>query len=233
LLLLLDDDVELEADCVANLVRALGRHDDIVGACADLNNHAWPMPTRAWRLYLKYVLGLKEGAWQGRVLGPLLRFGYAPAPSDDAPMEWLGTGNTLIRRSAYNRAGGFSDFFLHRSTINEDVDLGLKLSKLGRLVFCPSARLSHFHAAGGRVSTAIAAEDDLYNRYLVIRRTMGKSAVAATGLVLLYIAVETASNVVGASLRLRGNGLWSRFSGRLRALSRIVTVQFRQTFVRT
>ena len=40
-------------------------------------------------------------------------------------MEWLGSGNSLIRRDAHDRAGGFSNFFLHRTTVNEDVDLGI------------------------------------------------------------------------------------------------------------
>lgn len=221
-LLLLDDDVALEPDCVEQLVGALTTDASVVGAFADFNNQSWPMPTRAWRFYLRYVLRMKDGSWQGHVVGPLLRFGYSPAPTEVSPIDWLGTCNTLIRRSAYDRAGGFSDFFLHRSTINEDVDLGLKMSRFGTIVFCPSARMSHFHAPGGRVSPVMAAEDDFYNRYLVMRRTQGRSRLGAVAQVCLFLAIETASNIGGAVIRFRGNGVRARLAGRLKGLFRIL-----------
>ncbi len=224
-LLLLDDDVVLESDCVEQLLRALADDALIVGAVADYNNQSWPMPTRAWRFYLKFALGMEEGSWQGHVVGPLLRFGYNPPPSHPTPIAWLSTCNTLIRRSAYDQAGGFSDFFLHRSTINEDVDLGLKIAKVGTIVFCPAARLGHFHAPGGRVSRAVAAEDDLYNRYFILRKTQNLPARKAFGLVVLYLAVETASNLGGCLRRGRSNGFGPRLGGRLRALARILNGQ--------
>ena len=74
-------------------------------------------------------------------------------------MQWLSTNNSMIRRCVYHEAGGFSNFFLHRCTINEDIDLGLKISKFGQIVFCPDARMGHFHDPVGRVSAKIAAED--------------------------------------------------------------------------
>jgi GT2 family glycosyltransferase len=225
-LLLLDDDVVLEPDCVEQLAAALTNDARSVGAFADFNNQSWPQPTRAWRFYMRYLLGMAEGSWQGKVVGPLLRFGYDPVPRQVSPIEWLGTCNTMIRRSAYDRAGGFSDFFLHRCTINEDVDLGLKMSRVGVIVFCPAARMGHFHAPGGRVSPAVAAEDDLYNRYLVMRRTQARSAPAAFALVALYFVIETSSNLGGAVLRLRGGGFGARLGGRLRALTRILTLPF-------
>jgi len=224
-LLLLDDDVVLEPDCVEQLVTALASRPGVVGAFADFNNQSWAMPTRAWHFYLRHVLGMGEGAWQGRVVGPLLRFGYNPAPAEIRPIEWLGTCNTMIRRSAYDQVGGFSDFFLHRCTMNEDVDLGLKMSTVGSIVFCPAARMGHFHAPGGRVSPAVAAEDDLYNRYQVMRQTQRRPALTAFFLAVLYFSVETVSNLGGAVLRRRSNGLGARSWGRLRALARIIAGQ--------
>lgn len=222
LLLLLDDDVVLEPQCVEAMARQIAA-PGIVAVTADFNNQEWSSPTTLWRWYLRWWHGLREGDWQGRVIGPLLRFGYRPSPAGPAPMEWLGSGNSLVRREAYDRAGGFSDFFLHRSTINEDVDLGLKLARVGRIVLCPSARLAHMHAPGGRVSPAVAAEDDLYNRYLILRRTQGASGGQAFALAVLYFTVETASNLLGCLLRLRTNGIGTRTAGRLRALARMVT----------
>jgi GT2 family glycosyltransferase len=90
-------------------------------------------------------------------------------------MEWLGAGHTLLRRAAYERAGGFSEFFLHRSTMNEDVDLGLKLGRVGRILLCPAARMAHMQEPDGRASVRIVAEDDLYNRYCILRHTQRRS----------------------------------------------------------
>lgn len=221
LLLLLDDDVVLEPDCVASMVEAIVT-PGVVAVTADFSNQPWSGPTALWRWCLRYLYGFQEGEWQGKVVGPLLRFGYRPSPAGPMPMQWLGAGNSLVRRDAYERAGGFSDFFLHRCTMNEDVDLGLKLGRIGIILLSPAARMAHMHAPGGRVPAAIAAEDDLYNRYLILRHTLGRSAVHAFALVSFYFIVETAGNLGGSLRRSRGAGFVDRFSGRVRALARIL-----------
>jgi GT2 family glycosyltransferase len=220
-LLLLDDDVVLEPDCLEQLLATVCADDTVVGVVADFNNQSWPRPTRPWRWYLRWGLGMAEGSWQGRVVGPLLRYGHYSRPPAPVAMDWLGSGNSLIRRDAYERAGGFSDFFLHRSTINEDVDLGLKLGRQGTILFCPSARLAHMHAPGGRASARTLAEDDLYNRYVILRRTVGHSAPRAFVLILIYFAIETASGFVASIRQLRVTGFVSRLAGRLSAILRI------------
>jgi GT2 family glycosyltransferase len=222
LLLLLDDDVELEPLCVEEMVKALATHPNVVAVMADFNNQEWPMPTQAWRLYLRFVHGIKEGEWQGRVIGPLLRYGYNPTPKDVSPIEWLGTCNSLICRNAFERAGGFSSFFLHRSTMNEDVDLGIRLSRVGIILFAPKARLSHIQDSRGRVSPYQAAEDDLYNRFLVLHRTVGHARLLALGLAAVFVLLESASNLLGAVLNGRWGMTGALLRGRMSALIRIL-----------
>ena len=219
LLLLLDDDVVPEPACVAALESCL-EATNAVAAGADFSNQDWPAPTTLWRWYLRWCHGLSSGAWQGRVVGPLLRFGYHPVPASPAPMQWLGSGHTLMRRDAYDRAGGFSDFFLHGASINEDVDLTLKVGRAGVMVLCPAARMAHMHEPGGRASSRIAAEDDIYNRYHVMRFTEQRSRTSAAALTLVFFVIETLSGVAAAA-RGRGRGLGGRFAGRLQALVRI------------
>lgn len=221
-LLLLDDDVELEPDCVGAMVALMESAPDVVGVVANYNNQAWPQPTRMWQLYLRVVHGMARGDWNGRVVGPLLRFGYNPVPSAPAPMDWIGGGNTMIRSAAFADVGGFSDFFLRRCTTAEDVDLGIKIARKGRILLCPAARLGHFHAPGGRVSPTAAIEDDLYNRYWILRRTMGRGALRAFGSVSLYFAIETTSNLLGCIRRRRLAGLVPAVVGRSRALALIL-----------
>jgi len=221
-ILLLDDDVVLEPACLEALVTALRSDPEVVAVTADLNNQSWPRPTVLWRCYLRWCCGLAEDQWQGRVIGPLLRFGYYPVPTHLAPMQWLGAGNSLLKRSAYDAVGGFSDFFLHRCTMNEDVDLGLKLGRIGRIFLCPAARMAHLHAPGGRVSAPVAAEDDLFNRYMILRRTCGRSIAIASGLVLVYFLTETTSSLVGCLRRIPTNAFGDQLWGRVRALCRIL-----------
>jgi GT2 family glycosyltransferase len=221
-LLMLDDDVVLEPDCVQHLAAVLEASEDVVAVSADFNNQSWPTPTRLWRLYLRHVLRMQPQAWQGRVVGPLLRFGYHPVPREPTAIEWLGSGNSLVRRSAFLQAGGFSDFFLHRCTINEDVDLGLKLRRIGRIVFCPAARMAHHHAPLGRVTSFVAAEDDLFNRFFILRRTLRRGLLQSFALVLIYFAVETTSQFLGCLKRLNFKGFLAPLSGRLRAFGRIL-----------
>jgi GT2 family glycosyltransferase len=140
----------------------------------------------------------------------------------------MGAGMTLVRRNAYEAAGGFSDFFLHRCTINEDVDLGLKLGRIGKIVFWPKARLAHYHAPSGRVSASVAAEDDLFNRYFVLHRTMGLGRRRSLWLVLQYLLIETISNIAGSLRRMRGGNVFSLLSGRISGFFKLLTSrQFR------
>jgi GT2 family glycosyltransferase len=221
-LLFLDDDVVLESECVHQMLELLDTKADVVAVTAGFSNEVSAHPVRLWQLYLRYGLRLAAGSWQGRVVGPVLRFGYNPAPSDPVPIEWLGTANSLVRRSAFLSAGGFSDFFLHPCTMNEDVDLGLKLRRVGTIMFCPAARMAHHHAPGGRVSSLIAAEDDLFNRFFILRRTLGHGWLRSFGLVVLYFSVETASHFLGCVKRLNFNGFFAPLSGRIRAFGRIL-----------
>ena len=222
LLLLLDDDVVPEPECVAALVSCLESRN-AVAVGATFSNQEWPAPTTLWRWYLRMWHGMSSGEWQGKVVGPLLRFGYHPVPATPAEMQWLGSGHALVRRDAYQRAGGFSDFFLHGSSINEDVDLTLKLARIGPMFLCPDARLAHLHDPGGRASARIAAEDDLFNRYCVLRNTVRRSRAAAAGLTLMFFAVETLSGLAATARSWHDSASGARFAGRLNALMRIAT----------
>jgi GT2 family glycosyltransferase len=226
LLLLLDDDVELDRECVAEMERALSGHPGAVAVMADFTNQTWPGPTRIWRWYLRFGLGVGDCGWEGRVMGPLLRFGFPGEKLQVRKIEWIATCNTMVVRSAYDAAGGFSDFFLHRSTMNEDVDLGLRLGRVGDLLYYPLARLAHFHAPSGRVAPRVGAEDDLFNRYQVLWKTCGRTQVDSFQACMTFWALESVSNFLGALRRMSFSGTFQLFVGRTSAMIRI----FKQTF---
>jgi hypothetical protein len=54
----------------------------------------------------------------------------------------------------------------------------------------------------------MVADGDLYNRYLVTRRTKQRSVATAFGLVLLYFGAETISNLGGCMRSFRRERLW-------------------------
>jgi GT2 family glycosyltransferase len=106
--------------------------------------------------------------------------------------------------------------------MNEDVDLGLKLNRVGRIMFCPAARMAHHHAPAGRVSNFVAAEDDLFNRFFIMRRTLGYSLLRSFGQALIYFLVETTSQFLGCVRRLNFQGFLAPLSGRISAFGRIL-----------
>lgn len=222
-LFLLDDDVVLDPDCLANMADLLDAQPELSAVTADFSNQTWSNPTKLWRCYMRLFHGIKEGEWQGRVIGPLLRFGYNPSPPEPMPMQWLGAGNSLIRRSAYDAVGGFSDFFLHRCTMNEDVDLGLKLKRQGPILLHPGARLAHHHASSGRVSVRDAAEDDIFNRYMVLSENQRKNPFTSYVYVATYAMIESVSGL-SAALRSRSfTKFLSRAAGHGRGLIKILS----------
>jgi len=219
--LFLDDDVVLAPDCVAELYRVLQQSPDIAAASAAFSNEAWPGPTRAWRLYFR-LRGIRISDVQGRVIGPLLRYGYFEPYHQPVEMEWMGTCNTLVRRAAYEASGGFSDFFLRRCTMNEDVDLGLKLKSVGRILLVPTAQLAHHHHPSGRVTPHDAAEDDIYNRYMVLRHTVRAGRVRSFGGALTFALIESTSNFLGAVPRRKLRRVLPVIGGRFSGLARII-----------
>jgi GT2 family glycosyltransferase len=220
-LLLLDDDVELEPTCVEEMFKVIQSDASVVAVMADFNNQFWAEPTPAWRAYLRLLHGVRNGEWQGRVIGPLLKFGYNNSQGQIRPLEWLGTGNSLIRKDSFEKSGGFSHFFLYRSTTNEDVDLGYKIRRVGKIQFCPGARLAHYHDPTGRVSAYRAAEDDLFNRFMILHVTMGYARRRATTLIFAFFIVESISNLLGALRRGQMGHTATLFAGRTSALFRI------------
>lgn len=221
-LFMLDDDIVLDPACLELMLELLEADAGLSAVTADFSNQSWSRPTTLWRWYLRWVHGIREGEWQGRVIGPLLRFGYNPSPAQPMPMEWLGAGNSLVRRSAYDAVGGFSDFFLHRCTINEDVDLGLKLRRVGGILLHPGARMAHHHAPGGRVGVRAAAEDDIFNRYMVLHRNVGHTPAYSVLLTGLYCLLEAASNLLGALKRFEWRNFIPRTLGRCQGVMRAV-----------
>ncbi len=69
---------------------------------------------------------------------------------------------------------------------------------------------------------AVAAEDDLYNRFYVLRQTCGLSTIHAFGSVWLFLLIETMSNFLGCLKRGSFRGFLPLLLGRLRGMARVI-----------
>lgn len=88
-------------------------------------------------------------------------------PSDQQrDAGWLSGACLLVRRSAFDRIGGFDEgYFMYF----EDVDLGFRLGRSGfRNVYEPAARVTHVgaHSTGGESARMVTAHHDSARRFL-------------------------------------------------------------------
>lgn len=131
----LNNDTEVDPDCIARLVRA-AEADAAVGAVAPcIVVH--DAPDRIW--YAGGDLALARGTGRHRAAGARTA---APTPADAPEAITFLTGCCfLVTRRALDTVGGFEDSYF---AYNEDVDLSWRLLDHGfRLVYEPRARLSH------------------------------------------------------------------------------------------
>lgn len=148
LLLLLNADTWAASGAVDRLARCLDADEQraIVGPRllnpdGSLQRSVRGFPT-PWRLVTEYFF-LRWFAPRSRALNAFYGGGFDHRSQREA--EFLVGAVLLIRRSAFEEAGGFdTDFFM----FNEEVDLCYRLTKMGRrIVFCPDAEFTHVGGA--------------------------------------------------------------------------------------
>ncbi|RMH23582.1 MAG: glycosyltransferase family 2 protein [Acidobacteria bacterium] len=143
-LLLLNPDAELEPGCLERLAAALDA-DPRLGLVAPQLRYpdgrrqfVWAPETGVLGEALQMVRNpFEDRAWNHRLVPPLLRLLTGPG--------WFTAACVLLRRSAFDAAGGFDEsFFLYF----EDVDLCRRLRRAGwRLRLVPEARARHVKGA--------------------------------------------------------------------------------------
>jgi len=156
--LISNPDVALGAGSIDALV-AVGESDQAIGSVGPAiitDDEVYPSARAVPSLRLGIGHALFANIWTGN---PWTR-AYKKA-SESAPMRrdagWLSGAAVLVRRSAFEKLGGFdTDYFMYF----EDVDLGYRLGKAGyRNVYEPSATVIHTgaHSTGGESARMIQA----------------------------------------------------------------------------
>jgi GT2 family glycosyltransferase len=213
--LVVNDDVELDAHCVAALVEALDRHPGAAAVCprllrtgkGDLLDGAGDGMTRSLRAFRR---GQGERA-AGRYL-------------DEEEVFSVSGTVALWRREAFERLGGFDESFF---AYYEDVDLGFRARLQGaEFWYVPTAVAWH---AGGATAAARRRELDFY--WAVRNRLATAARCAPAGWLLrsahLIVVAELASLGRAAAARelprvVRAYGDVVRASPRLRRERRVI-----------
>ena len=218
--LFVDDDVELEVDCVARLWAAIQSDTRVGGVSSMLVNQRYRPPGPLNRWVYRIAAGERVPFPAGRCLGPAVT--VFPSDRDDLPeinpVEWLNTTCTLYRRSALPSPLFPAHF--HGYSLGEDVHLSLSVGKRWRLVNARTARVFHRsrsgpHKPGPRAMAAMST----VNRHYLMTRTLGRTAAADYA---RFTLVELA-DIVGSFRTVEGvRRLPSIVAGKLDAVARIV-----------
>ena len=172
--LLMDDDIVLDPDCIQRLWLAL-QDPQVGGASAMISNQHYTEPSRFTRWCYRLIHGSHLPSYAGRCLGPSINL----LPEDDenlpevVPVEWLNSTCTLYRREGLpdpifpSHFTGYSMF--------EDVTLSLTVGTNHKLVNARTARIFHDSQPGDHKSSLVSlTRMEINNRHYVTTHILGR-----------------------------------------------------------
>ena len=169
IVLLLDDDVILEPDFIAEILAVFRSHGsaNLGGVSGTISNQVYTDPRGLNRLLLGLCLGRISGSFAGQVLGPAVNF--LPADGKDLvqQVEWLPTTCTAYPRDIF-LAHRFEETFEGYS-FAEDLHLSTRIGRAYRLMNTTRARV--FHADLGKDTHRdwrALGESQVRNRHLIM-----------------------------------------------------------------
>ncbi|NJL19682.1 MAG: glycosyltransferase family 2 protein [Leptolyngbyaceae cyanobacterium SM1_3_5] len=170
---LMDDDILLEAECLARLWAALDRDVKMGGVNAMITNQRYLPPGRISRSLFQLLHGKTEASYAGKCIGPALNL--LPEDREDlpeiVPVEWLNTTCTLYRREALPQPLFSSNFIGY--SLMEDVTLSLTVGKQWKLANARTARIFHDSQPGDHKNhSGVLAEMELVNRHFVMTKIL-------------------------------------------------------------
>ncbi|MBP7693203.1 MAG: glycosyltransferase family 2 protein [Anaerolineales bacterium] len=207
-LLVLNPDTVVAGAALAQLTAYLDAHPDVgVVGPGLVYGDGTPQPTR--RRFPTLATLFFESTWlQGWAPRGLLDRYYArDLPAEQAvDVDWVVGAALLVRRAAYEQAGGFDEgFFMY----SEELDWCRRLKQAGwRVVHFPPARIIHYE---GRSSAQVPAATHIRFNTSKIRYTRKYHGPAAAALLRLFLlagfacqlGLEAAKGLAGHKRALR------------------------------
>jgi GT2 family glycosyltransferase len=177
-LVFLDDDAYLEADCLEKMVGAL--EDDaaarIGGVGVIIRSQPCHAPSRLAKRWFDLLADEWRPSYSGMVIGPAIAIGPEPtAEPRVVPVDWLMSTCVAYRRAAlpdhgFNaRCAGYSYM--------EDVDLSLRVARQFDLVVHTGAFIVHDSKPSRFKAPYVLAKMVVENRYYVMTVTLGRTSV--------------------------------------------------------
>jgi GT2 family glycosyltransferase len=214
-LLLIDDDVELEAGFVEELFKPIWNDPAVGATMGRLVNQPLATPTLFWRVYRTVLYGRVRGLEPGRLVGAALPNGFPTTIQNPTACEWIRGGASGLRREAFESVGGFASFFTGSSP-GEDLDLGYRLSRKWKVLYVPSAKCIHHQSPSGREESDRQQYLSMRARFGILTITMGRNRYVALGHVGLWALVQFLSEIASLRRGLLRPDLPRKWSGRLR-----------------
>lgn len=218
-ILLMDDDILLEAECLARLWSALNSDANMGGVNAMITNQRYLPPGRVSRLLFQFLHSKSEETYAGKCIGPA--FNLLPEDRPDlpavVPVEWLNTTCALYRREAMPKPM-FPACFTGYSLM-EDVTLSLLVGKQWKLANARTARIFHDSQPGDHKNNVRAlARMELVNRHYVMTQILERRQMNDYWKLLIVELFGIMASLVTVQGWL---GLWPQLSGKMVALCEI------------
>jgi glycosyltransferase involved in cell wall biosynthesis len=175
-ILFMDDDILLDAECIARLWKGMQSDATVGGVNAMIRNQRYHTPGRLSAWMYRYMHGKKEASYAGKCIGPA--WNLLPEDRDDLPelvaAEWLNTTCTLYRREALPQPV-FDPWFKGYSLF-EDLCLSLRVGQQWKLLNARTARIFHDSQPGVHKKSVYAlAKMEMLNRHYVMSRVMKRT----------------------------------------------------------
>ncbi len=226
LIFFLDDDVVLEKDYLAEIVRVFEQDTSgqIGGVSGTIINQTYNAPSWLNRWLLQLCVGKMSGSYAGRLVGPAVNFLPEDGPDRIRRVEWLNTTGTAYRREVFLRYR-FAETFLGYSAM-EDVHLSARVAKQYTLLNTSNARLYHKDLGSQTHQDWVTLGENLvFNRHAVMVGVLGRTTLADY---LRFFAYEMVYGVVTSMARGSRQRSWPRrqvWRGKLRGFWKILTGQ--------
>lgn len=222
---LIDDDIRLEPDFLAQVARAFAADASkrVGGVVGFRTNQEFKLESRArWHWYRK--LGLLTTFEPGRYdyrTGYPINACMQPTFSGVREVDFMTTACAVWRREVFADGLRLDPFFRGYGVL-EDAHFSLRARRTWSLLQCGDARCQHLHSPHGRTNRRKIGYMCVVNYYYVFRDVAGPLSLRQKFRFWRYQAFELV-RILGSGLRRLRSDDWAELAGRLKGFLAVFT----------